>query len=73
VGRASRLVRTTAFRRGVLGTSRGWFTLWATFAVVRFVRGRLGKQPELVGRYELKAGDAVEIRDTGVLRKDGRR
>jgi hypothetical protein len=65
----SRFVRGTAFRRGVLGTSRGWFAIWAGLGAVRFLRKRLGREPEVVERFELGSGEAVVIRDTGVSRK----
>lgn len=66
MSRLVRLLRTTAFRRGVLGTSRGWFALWAGLGLARFVRARLERGSVVVERVVLRPGEAVEIRDTGV-------
>lgn len=67
--RLARFVRGTAFRRGVLGTSRGWFALWAGLGLARFLRARLAREPVVVERVVLRPGEAVEIRDTGVVRE----
>ena len=69
MGRLKLYLRLTAFRRGVLGTSRGWFALWAAMATARFVRKRLDRDPKVLERIELKPGEAVVIRDTGISRK----
>jgi len=69
VQRLVRFVRATAFRRGVLGSSRGWFALWAGLGLARFARARLGRDAVLVERVVLRPGEAVEIRDTGVRRE----
>lgn len=69
MARLLRFVRGTAFRRGVLGTSRGWFGLWAAMGVARFLKARLGKEPVVVERYVLRSGEAIEVRDTGIERR----
>jgi hypothetical protein len=69
VGRVTRFVRATAFRRGVLGSSRNWFVVWVVVGMARFVKSRLGKEPVVVERIVLKRGQAIEIRDTGVRRE----
>jgi hypothetical protein len=66
LGRVSRFVQRTAFRRGVLGTSRGWFAFWAALTLVRFVRKRLGREAEVLGRVELGPGQGVVVTDTAV-------
>lgn len=69
MARLARFLRGTAFRRGVLGTSRGWFALWAAMGAARFAKRRLGREPVVVERIVLHPGQAVEIRDTGVARE----
>lgn len=69
MARLVRFVRATAFRRGVLGTSRGWFALWAALGLARYARKRLGREPVVVERLTLRPGEAVEIRDTGIRRE----
>jgi hypothetical protein len=59
-------LRRTAFRKGVSGTSSAWFAVWAGIGAARFVKGRLGRKPEVVERVVLQPGQAVEIRDLGV-------
>lgn len=71
--RLVRFLRGTAFRRGVLGTSRGWFGIWAAMGVARFLKARLGKEAVVVERYVLRSGQALEIRDTGVERRSFRK
>ena len=68
MGRLVRFLRGTAFRRGVLGTSRGWFAIWAGLGLARFVRTRLGREPVVVERVVLRPGETVEVRDTGIER-----
>jgi len=69
MGRPVRLLRDAAFRRGVLGSSRGWFAVWAGIGLARFLRSRLGKEASVVERIVLRPGEAVEVRDTGVTRE----
>jgi hypothetical protein len=59
-------LRRTAFRKGVAGTSKGWFALWAGIGAARFVKGRLDREPVVVDRIVLRPGETVEIRDLGV-------
>ena len=63
-------VRANAFRKGVLGSSRGWFAVWAGLAVTKFVRKRLGKEPVVAERFVLRPGETVVISDTGITRRD---
>lgn len=61
--------RMTAFRKGLMGSSRAWFGIWAAMAATRFVRKRLGKEPTAVERIVLRPGEAVTIRDTAIPRE----
>ena len=63
-----RYLRLTGFRKGVLGTSRTWFAVWAGIGVARFLRARVSPEPVVVERIVLKPGETVEIRDTGIPR-----
>lgn len=69
--RVNRFVKTTAFRRGVMGASRGWLGIWLGMTLVRRFRKLLqGNDEKVLERVELKPGDVLEIRDTGIIRKD---
>ena len=68
-GRLTRFVRTAAFQRGVLGTSRGWFVVWAVLGTARFLRKRLDRDTGVLERIELRPGESVVISDTGIPRK----
>lgn len=70
VARLLGFLRGTAYRRGVLGTNRTWFAIWAGLGVARFVRKRLAREAVVVERVVLGPGQTVEIRDTGVTRQD---
>jgi hypothetical protein len=63
------LLRRTGLRKGVLGTSRGWFAVWSGISLARFLHKRVGKQRAVVERVVLGPGEAVEIRDTGIQRE----
>ncbi len=63
-------LRTTAFRKGVRGASRGWFAVWAGLSLAKWAREHLGRHEEVVERYELGPGQRLEIVDTAVSRED---
>jgi hypothetical protein len=67
--RVAAYLRGTAFRRGVLGSSQGWFALWAGLGLARWLKRRLGREAVVVERIVLHPGDAIEIRDTGIARE----
>jgi hypothetical protein len=62
------LLRKQGFRRGVVGSSRPWFAVWAAIGVARFLKARVAKEPEVVERFVMLPGQTVEIRDTGITR-----
>ncbi len=62
-------LRTTAFRKGVRGASRGWFAVWAGLSLAKFLHEHLGKKEVVVERYELRPGQRLEIVDTAVPRE----
>ena len=62
------LLRRQGFRRGVVGSSRPWFAIWAAIGVARFLKARVARKPEVVERIVLQPGETVEIRDTGITR-----
>lgn len=59
-------LRSVALRRGLRGDSRAWFAIWVGMTVASFLRRRLARDEVVVERFELRPGDAVEIRDTSV-------
>jgi hypothetical protein len=56
----ARLSRT-GLRRGLLEGSRGWLYVGLAATTVRVLR-RVLAEPEVVERFELRPGEAVEIR-----------
>ena len=56
----------TGLRRGLLEGSRGWLYVGLAASTVRVLR-RVLAEPEVVERFELAPGEAVEIR---TVRKD---
>jgi hypothetical protein len=48
-------------RRGLLDGSRGWLYVGVAATTLRVLR-RVLAEPEVVERFELKPGEAVEIR-----------
>jgi hypothetical protein len=65
-----RFLRTRGLQRGVFGSSRGWLAVWLAITLGHQLNKRVGRGPERVGRVVLGPGQAVEIRDTGVMWKD---
>jgi hypothetical protein len=51
----------TGLRRGLLEGSRGWLYVGLAATTVRVLR-RVLAEPEVVERFELQPGEAVEIR-----------
>ena len=70
MGSLLRFLRTRGLQRGVFGSSRGWLGVWVALWVARQLNKRLGREPELVDRVVLRAGQGVEIRDTGIRWRD---
>ena len=62
------LLRRQGFRRGVVGSSRPWFAIWAAIGVARFLKARVAREPQVVERIVLQPGETIEIRDTGITR-----
>ncbi|HEY8215754.1 MAG TPA: hypothetical protein VIH82_01380 [Acidimicrobiia bacterium] len=58
---------TTGLRRGFLEGSRGWLYVGLAATTVRVLR-RVLAEPEVVERFDLRPGEAIEIR---TVRKDG--
>ena len=56
----TRLSRT-GLRRGLAGGSRGWLYVGLAATTIRVLR-RVLTEPETVERFELRPGEAVEIR-----------
>lgn len=63
------LLRARGMQRGVLGGNRAWLGVWVGLTAVRLI-ARLLKAPVEVERIELKPGQAIEIRDTGIAWRD---
>lgn len=65
-------LRMRGMQRGVIGGSRTWLGVWVGLTAIRFL-SKLLSQPDQVERVQLKAGQAIEIRDTGVTWHDERK
>lgn len=62
-------LRVRGMQRGVLGGNRAWLGVWVGLTAVRLL-ARLLRQPVEVDRIELRPGQAIEIRDTGIAWRD---
>ena len=51
----------TALRRGLLGGSRPWMTVFAVVGITRLVRKLAGSEPKTVYSEELHPGEAILI------------
>lgn len=67
--RLANFIRMSAFRKGVLGSSRAWFSVWAALGTYRFLKKRLDRDQGVIERVELGAGESVLITDTAIPRK----
>lgn len=56
-----RLVRATAFRRGVLGGSQPWLVVFGIGMLLRVLKKLSGGGPEVVYCEELPVGSAIVI------------
>ena len=59
-------LRTRGLQQGVFGASRGWLAVWLGITAAKQLHKHLGREPELVDRVVLKAGQRLVIEDTGV-------
>ncbi|MGH9209264.1 MAG: hypothetical protein ACRD2C_01135 [Acidimicrobiales bacterium] len=59
--RVLRMLQTRGVRRGVFGSSRGWFWIAVVTWGLRRMRRMIGSEPEVVFRGELKPGHAIQI------------
>jgi hypothetical protein len=65
-----RRLRYTAFRKGVVGSSGVWLTIWVLFVGGRIVRRVFGRYPTTVYRATLEPGQSLVIahgRETGAI------
>jgi hypothetical protein len=67
VGRLTARARATGMRKGVLGTSHTWLTVWAVLTTARLMRRWVGHKPEVVFRQRLQPGDAIMISHEGTV------
>jgi hypothetical protein len=51
----------TALRRGLLGGSRPWMTVFAVVGLARLVKKLAGSEPKTVYREELQPGEAILV------------
>lgn len=51
----------TALRRGLLGGSRPWMTVFAVVGVTKLLRRLAGAQPETVFSHKLEPGEGLVI------------
>jgi hypothetical protein len=65
--RLASFLRVRGLQRGVFGGNRYWFAVWAGLGAASFFHKRLGKQV-VAQRMELRPGEAIVIRDTGISR-----
>jgi hypothetical protein len=54
-------LRRRGFRRGVMGDSRAWLTIWALLAAGKVVRRIVGHKPEVVYKETLAPGQTLVI------------
>jgi hypothetical protein len=65
-----RRLRFIAFRRGVIGSSGMWRTIWLVFLVGRILHRVFGRNPEVVYRATLEPGQSLVIahgREAGAI------
>ena len=55
------ILRRTAIRKGMLGSSRPWFWIAVVTTSFRLLRRVIGRQEKVVWREELKPGDTLVI------------
>ena len=53
--------RGTAYRRGVVGSNRGWFVFWLALAGLNWFRRHAGRAEERVLRLKLEPGEKLLI------------
>jgi hypothetical protein len=61
VDRGLRFIQTRGVRKGIYGSSRGWFWVAVVTFGVRRLRRAIGSEYEVVYRGELKPGEVLEI------------
>jgi hypothetical protein len=54
-------LRGTAYRRGVVGSSRGWFWFWVVLAAFNWLRRNAGRAEETVLRFKVEPGERYVI------------
>lgn len=64
IGRLTSVLRGQGLRKGVIGGSRRWFTIWAVVATAQTMHKLLKPKP-VVERFELKPGESLVITDLG--------
>jgi len=65
-----RAMERTGWRRGVFGTSRGWFYVGTGLWLLRKLRGLTGRQTEILLSEELKPGQRMII-SNGLVTAEG--
>ena len=63
--RLFRLLQQQGLRKGLIGGSRRWLTIWSVLATWRIMGRLLGNKP-VVERFTLDEGDTLLITDLGV-------
>jgi hypothetical protein len=58
---AASYLKGTAYRRGVVGSSRGWFWFWVVFAGFSWLRRHAGRAEQTVLRFKLEPGERYLI------------
>jgi hypothetical protein len=61
VDRGLRFIQTRGVRKGIYGSSRGWFWVAVVTFGVRRLRRAIGSEYEVVYKGELKPGEILEI------------
>lgn len=57
----SNYLKGTAYRRGVVGSSHGWFWFWVVLAVFSFLKRHAGRGEESVLRFKVEPGERYLI------------
>ncbi|MGH9118743.1 MAG: hypothetical protein ACRD0A_12950 [Acidimicrobiales bacterium] len=56
-----RYTKSTAYRRGVVGSSRPWLAIWILLTAVNWLRRHAGKAEEPVLRLKIEPGERLLI------------
>jgi hypothetical protein len=68
-----RYIKGTAYRRGVVGSRKGWFWFWIVLATVGWLRRHTGRGEDRVLRFEILPGERYVVTHEPPVPKTRRR